>query len=98
VSEIGQGYDEGKSNLFGDTHMTRITLDASLAAQLQQLGQSAELCDPNGQVVGRFVPLIDLAQWEPVSADVSSEELARRAKSTSKRYSTVEVLAHLEKL
>lgn len=77
--------------------MTQIILDASLSSQLHGLGRTVELCDPSGQVLGRFVPLIDLAEWEPLSPDVSEEELDRRAKSTEKRYSTTEVLAHLEK-
>lgn len=43
-----------------------------------------------------FVSPIDLSEWEPLSPDVSEEELDRRAKSTEKRYTTVEILAHLE--
>lgn len=78
--------------------MTQIILDASASGQLHNLTQPAELCDPSGRVLGRFVPLIDLSEWEPVSPDISEEELDRRAKSNQKRYSTAEVLAHLEKL
>lgn len=78
--------------------MTRIILDSSVSEQLSKLGQPAELCDATGKVLGRFVPLIDLSEWEPVSPDISDEELERRAKSTEKRYSTAEVLKHLEQL
>lgn len=77
--------------------MTQIILDASVSGQLHKLTQAVELCDPSGQVLGRFVPLIDLSEWEPLSSDVSEEELDRRAQSTEKRYTTAEVLAHLEK-
>lgn len=78
--------------------MTRIILDASVSSQLHSLGQRAELCEPTGQVIGRFIPLIDLSEWEPLSPDVTEEELDRRAKSNEKRYTTAEVLARLEKL
>jgi len=78
--------------------MTQIILDASVSSQLHSLTHAVELCDPAGQVLGRFVPLIDLSEWEPLSPDVSEEELERRAKSNEKRYTTAEVLAQLEKL
>jgi hypothetical protein len=78
--------------------MTQITVDAALASKFQDLAQVAEVCDPSGRVLGRFIPVLDLAEWEPVSPDVSEEELDRRAKSKERRYTTAEVLAHLEKL
>jgi hypothetical protein len=78
--------------------MTQIILDASLSSQLHKLTHPVELCDPSGQVLGRFVPLIDLTEWEPLSPDVSEEELDRRARSNDKRYTKAEVLAQLEKL
>jgi hypothetical protein len=78
--------------------MTQIKLDASVSKQLHTIGQSVELCDPDGRVIGRFVPLIDLSQWEPVSPEISEEELDRRSKSNEKRYTTAEVIAYLEKL
>jgi len=76
--------------------MTQITLDASMSSKLNHLTHSVELCDPSGRVLGRFVPLIDESEWEPLSPDISEEELERRAKSTEKRFTTAEVLAHLE--
>jgi hypothetical protein len=78
--------------------VTQIILDANLTTRLNELGQSAELCDPSGQVIGRFVPRIDLSQWEPITPEVSEEELDRREQANEKRYTTAEVLAHLEKL
>ena len=78
--------------------MNQITLDPTLSKQLHGLGQVVELCDPSGQVLGRFVPVVDLNEWEPLSPVVSEEELDRRASSKEKRYTTSEVLAHLEKL
>jgi len=78
--------------------MTQVILDASVSSQLHHLTHPVELCDPSGRVLGRFVPLIDLSEWEPLSPDISEEELDRRAQSNEKRYTTAEVLAHLEKL
>ena len=78
--------------------MTQITLDASMSSRLNAVVRPVELCDPSGKVLGRFVPLIDLSEWEPLSPDISEEELDRRAASQEKRYTTAEVLARLEKL
>jgi hypothetical protein len=77
--------------------MTRITLDASLSSKLNNLAEPVELCDPSGRVLGRFVPLIDMSQWEPVSPEVSEEELERREQS-AEWYSTEEVMTHLKNL
>jgi hypothetical protein len=78
--------------------MTQIMLDATVAKKLHELQRVAELCDPSGQVLGRFVPLIDLSEWEPVTPEISEEELDRRLNSNEKRYTTEEVLKHLENL
>jgi hypothetical protein len=78
--------------------MTQIILDAALASKLHALSEVVELCDPSGQVLGRFLPETDLSGWEPVSADVSEEELDRRERAGEKRYTTAEVLSRLEKL
>ena len=87
--------------------MTQITLDAGLAEQLHRAGSSVELCDPQGKVVGRFVPLtdlvqygavVDLSQWEPVGEGITEEELLRRGRSSSRRYKLAEVMARLEQL
>jgi hypothetical protein len=78
--------------------MTRVTLDADLLSKLTELKQPAELCDPSGRVVGRFVPALDLSEWDLVPDDISDEELDRRAKADEKSYTTAEVLEYLEKL
>jgi hypothetical protein len=77
--------------------MTQIILDASLASKLNDIIHPVELCDPSGRVMGRFVPLIDPSEWEPVSPEATEEELDRREQSTE-WYSTEEVLAHLKNL
>ncbi len=53
-----------------------------------------EICDSSGRVLGRFIPKIDMSEWEPVSPGVTEEELDRREQSTE-WYSTDEVLARL---
>ena len=78
--------------------MPKITLDAALSSKLHACAQDVELCDPDGRVLGRFIPRVDMSEWEPISPDVSEEELDRRERSNEKRYTTAEVLAYLEKL
>jgi hypothetical protein len=78
--------------------MTKIIIDPELSKQLRALTEAMELCDPSGQVVGKFIPAEGETKWEPLSPVASDEELDRRARSGEKRYSTAEVLAHLENL
>ena len=78
--------------------MTRVVLDADSASRLYDVSHTVELCDPSGRVLGRFIPASDLSQWEPMIPDVTEDELERREQSNEKRYSTAEVLAHLENL
>jgi hypothetical protein len=77
--------------------MTRVTVDAGLSRKLHGLTEVAELCDPSGRVLGRFVPVVDISEWEPVTPDVSEEELDRREKS-DQWYTFDEVMAHLKRL
>ena len=76
--------------------MTQITLDADTSKQLNAVQGPAELCDPSGRVLGRFIPASDLSEWEPATHEVSEEELDRRGQPGRKRYTTAEVIAHLE--
>lgn len=78
--------------------MSRITIDASLVSQFNNVQGPVEVCDPTGKVLGRFLPKVDLSEWEPMSPGISDEELLRRKNAKEKNYSTVEVLAYLEKL
>jgi hypothetical protein len=59
---------------------------------------NVELCDPTGRVLGKFVPLIDLSKWEPLSPEITEEELDRCEQADVPEYSLAEVLAHLERL
>ncbi len=58
--------------------MTRVTLDADSATRLYDISQTVELCDPSGRVLGRFVPVADMSEWEPMIPDVTEDELDRR--------------------
>lgn len=76
--------------------MDTITISSDLANQLGDLHSSVELRDPNGRKVGRFVPILDLTGWEPVTPDITDEERQRRKASTEPRMTTAELLASLE--
>ena len=54
--------------------MSRLTLDPATSAQLAKVESPLDLYDPNGKVLGRFVP-IPADKREP---QVSEEELQRR--------------------
>ncbi len=76
--------------------MPKVIVDAALRQKLEQWVHPVELCDEAGRVLGRFVPQsVDQGPREP---QISEEELVRREQSNERRYSTKEVLAHLEKL
>lgn len=77
--------------------MTQIVVDAALQGKLKELIDSVELIDGSGKVLGRFVPRIDLSEWEPITPEVSEEELDRRQNS-DKWYTFEEVQEHLRKL
>ncbi len=74
--------------------MTRITLDPNLSSRLGALGQTAELCDPSGKLIGRFVPVLNWSEWEPMTSEITEEELDRRQQSTE-WYTTQQVLERL---
>jgi hypothetical protein len=78
--------------------MTRVFLDAATLAKLQNVTAPLEVCNEAGQVLGRLIPTVDLAQYEPWEPPISEEELQRREQGNEKRYTTAEVLAYLEKL
>jgi hypothetical protein len=78
--------------------MARIALEAAFATKFLNIKQTVELCDASGRVLGKFVPLIDQSEWEPLTPEASEDELDRRAKSSEKRHTIAQVLAHLEKL
>jgi hypothetical protein len=78
--------------------MSSIIVDAALSSKLGQQFQPVELCDPDGRVLGQFIPKIDLSQYEPLEPQVSEEELDRRQFQETESYTTEEVLAYLKSL
>ena len=78
--------------------MTRIVLDAALREKLHNLTQPLELCDESEKVLARVMPLADLSQYEPWEPAIGEEELRQQEQANEKRYTTAEVLAHLERL
>jgi hypothetical protein len=77
--------------------MTQIVLDAAAAGKLHTAVGPVELLDPSGKVLGRFIPLVDLNEWEPVGPEATEEELDERERSTD-WYTTDQVLEHLRRL
>jgi hypothetical protein len=78
--------------------MSKVVLNGDVMDKLGRLYYTVELCDEAGRVLGRFVPALDISEYEPLTPEISKEELERRKHSKEKRYTTAEVLAHLEKL
>jgi hypothetical protein len=78
--------------------VTKLTVDASTSEKLTNLKEPIRLCDPTGKVLGEFFPAFSMSDWEPATPDISEEELRRRENSQERRYSTEEVLKHLESL
>ncbi|MHB1424239.1 MAG: hypothetical protein ACYC3I_13770 [Gemmataceae bacterium] len=78
--------------------MSSIIVDAALSSKLGQQFHPVELCDPSGQVLGQFIPKVDLSRYEPLEPQVSEEELDRRQNQETESYTTEEVLAYLKSL
>lgn len=77
--------------------MTRVVIDADMLAKLRNLEEPLELCDESGRVLARVNPAIDWSQYEFLTEEISEEEKQRRLASDP-RYTTQEVLEHLEQL
>jgi hypothetical protein len=72
--------------------MIRVPLDQTLRDKLHNLTQPLELCDDEGLVVARVIPVQAEEDFEPREPQVSEEELRRRQKSPGKYYTTEELL------
>lgn len=78
--------------------MTRITIDNVLREKLLDLASPLELCDDDGRVLAHVTPVKASCEYFPSKPQISADELRRRATSNVKRYSTSEVLDHLDSL
>ena len=77
--------------------MTRVVLDADLKTRLLDLSEPLELCDGDGRVLARVLPVFTSTEDGPFEPQISEEELDRREQG-SEWLTTAEVLAYLEKL
>ena len=77
--------------------MNKIILDSAILAALPNLDHFAELCDPSGRTLGYFTPAVDPALYAELDVVIDEDELLRRAKE-DRRYTTAEVIEHLERL
>ena len=79
--------------------VTTIT-DPTIRDWLTTLHGETELCDIDGRVLGRFVPIdhdVD-AMYAEAAAHFDPEEMRRRLNSDGPWYTTEEVLRHLNSL
>jgi hypothetical protein len=74
--------------------MKKVLYDAVLKEKLPDLYEPIALCDEEGHVLARILPMPD-PDWEP---QISEEELRRRFDEPGRLYTTAEVLAYLESL
>jgi hypothetical protein len=75
--------------------MNKVIVDAELRSRLHDLSRPFDLCDESGRILGRFIPTGEMSQWEPMTPEVSEEELDRRERE-GQYMSTNEMLRHLE--
>jgi hypothetical protein len=81
--------------------MVRITVDDELREKFHNFTEDVEICDEDGRVLARFqpsTPWTDPDQWEPLTPDISQEEIERRLASDGPRYTTAQVIEKLSKL
>ncbi len=74
--------------------MSKLVLNADLLEKLPALTAETMIVNEQGRILGTFLP-VGPAKLEP---KISQEELDRRSKSNEERYTTGEVLKHLERL
>jgi hypothetical protein len=77
--------------------MKKVLYDAVLKEKLTDLDSPIELCDEEGRVLARILPMPDPAR-DILEPQISKEELMRRKAEPGKLYTTAEVLAYLESL
>jgi hypothetical protein len=77
--------------------MKKVLYDAVLKEKLPNLDSLVELCDEEGRVIARIVPVPD-PSWYDDEPKISKEELKERFANPGRLYTTAEVLAYLESL
>ncbi len=77
--------------------MTVIVVDAELRSKLHNLTEPLQLCDADGRILARVVPVSDQGEWEQWEPAFDEADLARQESAGEKRYSLAEVLEHLRR-
>lgn len=80
----------------GGAEVPRIPIPADLKALLLNQTTPVELVDDDGNVVGYYTPPSSAPQ--PGEEWPTGEEIAAKAKSAKRWYTTAEVIAHLRSL
>ena len=75
--------------------MKKILYDAVLRERLSNLDAPVELCDEDGRVLARVVPVPDPSR-DIAEPQITREEFMRRIAEPGRPYTTAEVLAYLE--
>jgi hypothetical protein len=77
--------------------MTKLIVDESLRARLEDFTESVQLCDERGHVLGYFLPaeIYDRTLYDGVEPPISDEEFRRRVSEPGGR-SLAEILADLQ--
>jgi hypothetical protein len=81
--------------------MVRITVDDELRKKFLDFSDDIELCDESGRVLARFqrsTPWSDPDQWEPITPEVSQEEIERRFAAGGPTFTTAQVIEMLSNL
>jgi hypothetical protein len=78
--------------------MTRVIVDEALRNKLLDFAEPLDLCDESGRVLAQVFPAVDPSEYELVEPPISEEELRRLEDPNQRRYTTAEVLEHLERL
>jgi hypothetical protein len=76
--------------------MEKIIIDPAFAGQLVPIRQTVQLCTPDGQVLGSYIPASTQSSAERGRPPLSDEEIQRRLQQGGGR-TLPEILADLEK-
>jgi hypothetical protein len=82
--------------LLAEAQMEKLILDPQLVAQLLSIKQPAQLCTPDGQVIGSFTPAGVSGQSDGGRPFIAEEELRKRENRKEGR-TWAEIKADLEK-
>ena len=77
--------------------MKKVLYDAVLKEKLSELDSPIELCDEEGRVIARIVPVLDPDRYD-LEPGIREKEFKERLANPGRLYTTAEVLAYLESL